>query len=567
MRSKFSHLCFGPVAQHLLVFAGFLTLIGCAPTKPVSHADVSPPAKYAPLPANLIVPAGVDSGVAVAATMAARSVLVGWKEDSLAQQYYEQGRLDLQEGKPLRDAVMKSKLAPQTVSPEDTTANAELFKQGDNAALKGDKALGNKRVREFSTEDLAKYPEAARQKAAEYYEQARDLFEQALEHNPWDQLTREALLLTYEDLIDLHRSLNAVDAEIAALRKYMDLYGERYGTLMRIARLEAEKGDTLQALLYSRKSEDALLTWAPLSTPNSTENSEGGWTSREYANWLRAIQTECYFEIVLGLSDPAMNDLRRLKAVCRPDVDSAYAHYADLQLEWLGWDNGNITASKLWLEFDGYCQNNQWGEARKTADTLLPILSNPTAIFQMEHLTARIDFQYLEQYEAGLNRMRTLLDQNGFAEVNSSLDSLLEHDGASGFVARMAAQRQSASPKIIELLDDYGGGCLRYGWEIESKKRDRERAYIYYYQAALIPCQKQAQALSYLADMSRNQPDRAILYGETALDPELNSTLDPATRGSLYQTLREAYRRKNDRVHTDYYAKALQAAQDAGAKP
>jgi len=519
------------------------------------------------MPVNLRVPAGVDTNVAVAATIAAREVLVGWREDSLAQQLYEDGRKLRQEGKPLREAILKSRQSPQSVAPEDTAKSAALAREANDAAMKGDKALGNKRVHDFTPDNLNKFPEVERQVAAGYYEKARDLFEQALELNPWDQIMRDALLATYDDLIELHRSLGAVDAQITALQKYMDLYGEHYGGILRIARLLAEKGDTLQALIYFRRAEDALLTWAPLTVADSGNIQGTSLNDKDYGYWLKVVQVQCYFEISLGLAQSALLDLRRLRVACRPVVDSLLAQYADGQLEWLGWDNGNIAASKLWMEFDAHRRNNEWDAARKSVNDLLPILSNPTAIFQMERWAATIDFAYLNQYESGLARMRKLLVQNGFQEVNASLDSLLATYGREGFVARMAEQRKFASSKILELLDDYGGGCLSYGWDIESQTKDREHAYIYYYQAALVPCQKQAQALSYLADMSKNQPDRAILYGETALAPELDKSLDPVTRGNLYQTLREAYRRKNDRAHTEYYFQALQAARTAGAKP
>ncbi|HEY3296522.1 MAG TPA: hypothetical protein VGL38_13920 [bacterium] len=556
------------IARIALFGLALAVLTGCASSRSMPRKSPASSSRKAAVLKEVTIPAGVDSGVAVAATYAAREVLVGWQEDSLAQRLYEDGRKLRLEGKPLRDAILKSKQSPQPVSATDTARSAQLTREADDAAVKGDKALGNKRVKDFTPEALSKFPEVERQVAAAYYEKARDLFEQALELNPWDQVTRDALLTTYEDLIDLHRSLNAVDAEISARQKYMDLYGERYGGLTRIARLMAEKGDTLQALLTYRRAEDALLTWAPLTPGDSSSVEPTGLAPKDYGNWLKMIQAECFFEMSLGLAQSALVDLRRLRLACRPGEDSLLERYAEGQLEWLGWDDGNIAASKLWVEFDAHRKNNEWDQARKVINDLLPILSNPTALFQMERWAATIDFAYLNQYESGLSRMRKLLVQNGFQEMNSNLDSLLKNEGRESFVSRMSAQRKTASTKVLELLDDYGGGCLTYGWEIESQTKDRERAYIYYYQAALVPSQKQAQALSYLADMSKNQPDRAILYGETALQPDLEKTLDPQTRGSLYQTLREAYRRKNDRAHTEYYFQALQAAvRNGGAKP
>jgi tetratricopeptide (TPR) repeat protein len=554
-----------------LIAASLMTLTGgCAHQRALAPAPSPTPAphKKARPMAAITVPAGVDSDVAVAATIAAREVLVGWLEDSLAQDLYREGQQRSEEGRPLRDAVRKSRMLPQELPPSDTSRSIGLFQSGDSSALRGDKALGRRSLSAFTPDDLAKYPEVARRKAAILYEQARDLYEQALELNPWNREAHDALLAIYKDLISLHRSLEDVNAELHSLQVYTDLYGDRYARLARMAQLYAESGDTLQSLIAYRRAEDALLTWAP-SSPSSdsvSAQAETGLDSVQYRNWLAFIQYQCFFETALGLSISALTDLYRLRNSCRPSVDSALSSWAQEQLDWLAWDNGNLATAKMRTEIYGHWNSQEWQAARKAIAVILPLLENPDAIFEMEYGAATLDFGYLDQFEAGLTGLRKLLVQKGFAEVNSNLDSTLREMGEGGFAARMAELRKSAPKKTTELLDYYGNACVDYGVRVEKQTRDKERAYVYYYQAALVPCRKQADALSYLADLSRNQPDRAITFGETAVALDSVVALDPESRGSLYETLCESYRRKNDRMHTEFYYQALRAVKNGSAK-
>jgi hypothetical protein len=532
-------------------------------------STTAPPPKKSQSTGSIIVPAGVDSGVAVQAAKASGQVLIGWKDDSVANELYKQGRALSEEGNTLRDAIRASQQKSPSAVPSDSLRSLTLLQQGDEAAIKGDQTLGRKKLTSFTPEQLAKSPEAARLKAAQYYEDARDLYEQSLALNPWNKDASDALLSIYKDLISLHSSLSDVDAELNNQIKYMDLYGESFGRLARIGQLWAEKGDTIQALMAYRRAEDALLIWSPLTiSPAATgAATRSGIDSAQYKSWLTLIQYQCFFEVSLGLSGPALADLNRLKNSCRGETDSVLHNWAQHQLDWLLWDDGNLITAGQRTQIFTFWGRKQWREARESILNLIPQLSSSDAIFDMEYWAAMLDFGYLEQYDAGLTRMRRLLNSQGFVEANASLDSLLNDEGGDRFAERMTAQRKRASTKLAELLDYYGNACVDHGVRLEKQTRDRERAYVYYYQAALVPCRKQPEALSYLADLSRNQPDKAILYGETARALSRETPLDTESRIALYETLQESYRRKNDRAHTQFYYDALKTIRDGGGKP
>lgn len=551
------------------IFAGLAAgpLFGCAGARQ-STAERAPAstsaAKAPPTAERVIVPAGVDTSVAVSATQAAREVLVGWKEDSLARLLYAEGTAEREQGKPLLEAIQKSRLTPEQISAEDSLKSLEWFNQGNVIGAKGDRLIGNKTPGRLSREGIEKYADSTRLKAAEFYETARDLYERALQLDPWNKDIRTSLLLTYRDLVVIHRSLDALDAQMAALQKYLDLFGDQYGYLTQLAKCWAEKGDTVQALICYRRAEDALLTWAPTSWDPAVDSARTTLTAEQYRNWLALITQQYKMDYALQLAEPTLADLLRLQSTCRPDVDSTTLPLVNDLIAWLAWDNGNIATAQLRRTLRAQIDAEQWDEARKTINQLMPQVSTPAAVFEIEYSAAQIDFYRLGEYDAGLRRMRKLLDQNGFNEVNDNLDTLLLSYGSPDFVAHMTEQRKNASERVVKLLDDYGNCCLTYGIQLEPSTR--EKAFVYYYQAALVPWKRQGEALSVLADLSRNQPDRAILYGETALSPGLEESIDSVTRGTLYSALREAYRRKNDRARTEYYHQALLNAANGGTK-
>lgn len=553
-----------------------LGMAGCAPaphyTFEVPPVVVSQPVVEEPKPTlldSLIVPAGVDTFVALSATIAARQVLVGAKEESLATAYYQQGLAQTKEGKPLWELFKKSQSPQEEVAPEDTLENYKYYEQAYDQMEKGDRILKGKRPGyDLFVEDLINHPEELRRRAARCYELARDLYEKAWTYNPWDEYTKYALIEAYSTLIEIHRSLGDIDDAIQAIENYLLWYPSQYYFQGLLGRCYAEKGDTLGALLAYRKAEDLLLFWAPIPM-DEFDTTITDLDNYEYRSWSYYVTEQISFELSLKMEECALADLYRLKRICSTDhpADSAYfaqrKENCQYQIDWLVWDGGDLAATQLWDQVKIAANLDQWGEARRMIDDLLPMLDVPDAIFEVEQYAARIDYVKLRQYESALERMRRLINQHGFKEVDSNLDTLLMKMGKDQFAEMMAEFHQNADEKVIALLDDYGDWCDNYAYGIETVQGRKETAYIYYYQSAIIPWSGQAHALFNLAYISKNQPEKVILYGETAMTPQLNKGLRKGDREILYTYLLNAYRRLNDRPRAEYYHQELMALRNS----
>jgi tetratricopeptide (TPR) repeat protein len=526
-----------------------------APAPAPTAQPAAPPKKVE----SVVVPVGVDTSVAVSATLAAREVLVGYKEDSLARAFRKQADEQYAQGEPLLNAFRLSRQAPQAISPGDSLAGDEFGLKGDQASERAAKALGK-------VSSPREANEANRLKAAPFLESARDNYEHALQLNPWDAYSRGSLIQTYLDIAEIHLTLNDYNAAIRAIQKWLQLQGDDDYMIYEMGECYAHVGDSLHALVAFRQAEDRLLTWLRVPRGARMDTVILNLSEQNKQDWIRYVNQQFLCEASLGLSESALNDLERLVAVCEMVGDTSSLRNARSNLDALAWGSGNMEALHLRDRFSQEVANGNLEDARKILSQLLSILEAPTAILETRIWASKLDIR-LGEYERGLTEMRKMLNEQGFAEVDSSLDSLLTHFGREGFLQHIENQKNKSSKQVADLVDTYGNACLIYGREVEDKRNDRLRAYVYYYQSALIPWKRQATALYYLADLSRNQPDRAIRYGEAALASPSEAGLTTDDRQKLYALLVNCYRNLKDKPRAEYYHKLVMDLAATGGKP
>ncbi|MBU0508807.1 hypothetical protein KKH27_08235, partial [bacterium] len=491
-----------------------------------------------------ILPAGVDTSVARSASAVANEILVGYAEDSLAQSYREKAKNLSEEGQPLLEIIRKRQQSPGNLLPADSVAADELGRKGDIASDRAKRIRGRA---EFS--DLA---DTDRQRAAQLLETARDYYERSLQLNPWDDVSYTGLVDTYLDLADVHLSSQTYDAAIEVIEKWLAIGGSSDYYLFLLGECFRSTGDTARALLAYRNAEDQLLLATCQKSEGIAADTIPSFTQRFFSTWWQYVSLQYSCELSLGFSADAVRDLERCVEICRAAGDTVNLRILKGNLDALAWDSGDLEAFMLRNKYSDFLNDGRYEDARAILNDLLPILDSPKAIFEVRYWAATLDF-HLQEYEQGLKEMRSLLRDQGFSEVDSSLDSVLTKWGKDGFARRLKEQRSRASDPLRELLDNYSAACFRYGTEIEKMRRDRKRAFVYFYQAALIPSKNQTDALLALADLSENQPERAVSYAETAIVVSDEAALTPEQRSGLYKILVQAYRRLNDKPHAEHY--------------
>ncbi len=512
---------------------------------------------------SLEVPAGVRPSVAYSATLAARQVLVGFYEDSLATQLLEAGRTARHVADPLLELWKRGEGEPKRVAEmtwEDSQKVIEQYNIAVGQWKVGQQKLGVKKgflIQDLPEEQLLATAESVRHQAARFLEWSRDSYIHALELDPWDSYARPELILILTDLAVVHRSLDDIEEAIQEREILSEMDPTYWINVEKLGELWAMKGDTLKALEHYRKAEDILLTWAPLLSPDSLRTT---LSDQEYSDWIFYVDKQVMLENALGIEENLMADAQRLQAMCRTEStgqDSINLVFARNIIEWLSWNTGDMQAAEQRDKIIKLYNAQDYGESRRLINEVLPRLTVPSALFEMKTLAAELDFNFLDEKEAALKSVRAMLSDAGFTEVDSSLDTLLNHLNPVEFSLRMNQQAEQTDSNTTRLLNLYAPWCIFYAQELEKNRRNLEKAFIYYYQAALIPSEQQAFALFVLSDLSRNQPEKRILYGEAALAPDLLKNLNKSNQKDLFRLLISAYRQLNNKSQVEHYHRML----------
>ncbi len=530
------------------------------PPEPLEPGDIS---VADTMDLSLVAFTGVDTAVAREATRAARHVMVGAEADSISGSYFERAEKVRAQGHPLVELWEKGATPPDIPpDPADTMRAFEITLEVDEQIVAVEDILGEP-VYVLSMTELDRIRPAIRERAAGHLETARDFLQEALTYNPWDNWSRVRLIEVLEDLAKLHQSLDNLDKAIEQTEILFGTNQSDYLTALHLGDRYMLQGDSLSALRMYRRSEDLLLTWAPISQFGLSGEPLRRRTqldSLEYLDWLLLVREQMYLEQDLMMGNDLISNANRLQAMARPGVpsDTVFAATAKDMLEWIGWDEGNIYTASARIPIIEMINEGQHEEARKAIRGIRDDLVAGNAQLEMDTLAAVLDFGYLDEPEAALDRLRNMLVGVGYTEIDSSLDTLLVHNGEDGFGRLMTSQLTQLPGKMERVLELYGSFATIYANRLEKNDRTREKAFVYYYQSALLPHKDQAFALMALANMSQQDPTRAVRYGEAALAQELPSQLAPTDRRILYELLVTAYRNLNDLNRAEHYFHLLE---------
>ena len=191
------------------------------------------------------------------------------------------------------------------------------------------------------------------------------------------------------------------------------------------------------------------------------------------------------------------------------------------RLDWILWDDGNIRASEIRDHADSLRYlKKEYSNAKNVYLGLLPVLWTKRTNDEINWSIANIDFNNLNNKEAGADRMMIVIK-------NSSKDSL------SGAPVDSAYQRY---------FNTYGRMCFNLGQSfLES---DLEYSYIYFAQAAEINYDGRGQAFLQLSDMSKFDANETIKLCQQTMD--YIDDLKINEKKMLYKLLHTTYRKLGD---------------------
>ncbi|MBD3167656.1 hypothetical protein GF324_13735 [bacterium] len=476
---------------------------------------------------SLIVPTGMDTAVAEAATRAVRRVMVGHEADSLASLFREMGRIRLEHAQPIAEYLKSIEHSTRKVGQEDSIQSSRRFR---DAQMELSDALGD--LGGLSIQQIDRAPRRARQSAAAHLENARGYLQKSVELDPMNRDSYDLLIQVYSALSFVQRSVDNYQRAIELQLVLMELNEDDPNIPMSIGNYYEIMGDPLKASVYYRMAQDKLLFHARFESQDRLpEEEEKYWT--EYTKGLYQFAEAMYND------DDYMRVNRRLQYMGQRVADPTF--------------DPNIEDRKRWKEITTLAETDSLDdirEARRLSEELLPDLQFARSRFLVQSFMARWDFTKLDERDRGLGILRSVLDSLQVEEINPDIDSLFVTEGIQAYVNRLRKQADYLtsleSDSVLGFAKDavalYSQLCFFYGSMYLNDKND-PMAFKWYYQASMFQSQRQAEALKNLAMLSARNPRRVTLYGEAAVHPDLVHPLSLVDQKYVLKILRIAYHR------------------------
>jgi hypothetical protein len=200
-------------------------------------------------------------------------------------------------------------------------------------------------------------------------------------------------------------------------------------------------------------------------------------------------------------------------------TDEKMKEQFNLRIEDVNWDEGNVVAMNLRHQAAAYNREGNYEAAKAIYLNLLTVLWTQKTRDEINCQIAIYDFQYLDQKEAGIERMRQV-------------------------VAPMAKDEkgEAVNPENNIYLRHYGRMCYELGQKYLQQEEDRKLAYIYFAQSTQIMWYGRPKAFLQLADLSNFDPRETIRLCDTALaEPE---SLSPGDKRQLAELLSKSYQKQ-----------------------
>lgn len=432
---------------------------------------------------RLVVPAGVDSAVAMHADTLAKKLFVPWPEQQRARARADTARARVEQANALWQALLGQRDRSQ-ITPEDTLMAVRKFNEGGRNL----KEAG--RLQKGANANSAR----VRQRVVALLESARKSFEEAIILNPFDRNTRLWLGNVYQLLAkhNLARSNLEKAAEIFENLVRLDrskpfLYAKLAETYMSLKQWD-------RALANFRRAEQVLRVTAPFNVPDSQPlNPKTVASALDSANLFLYVYYQGDANIRMYRADSALFHLERALPLARKAEDREAVVRT---IGWINWDDGNIRASELRDSLATLVDEKKYATAAQGYEYLTSILRTGRARREIQWRLALLEFSSLNKEEQALRRMKRVVDyyRNALNAHGDPADSLKN-----------------------AFYKDYGTMCYNRG--LYAAKQNKMRvAFAYFQQAAAVPWPQRAKSYLQIAKLSINSPKQAVAAAKAALE-------------------------------------------------
>ncbi len=466
--------------------------------------------------ADINIPAGVDTLVAVRVDSLAKQLFATYSQERKARTVLDSS---LNELKPFEEIIRLFRLRQDQVKSmtlEDSLQwsdhiNAAIDEQ-ERAEWQIKRKFGKRIYTELSSDEVSRLEERIRSRVTLHYEKARDNLIEALKLDPFFIDLRNELVQVQSTLAVLKRDADNI-IEANNLLESLHLYRpSEFYYLYQMAQNYQQMGQLNRALILFRQAEDLIWENVVFQDDNDLDIGTGPATivlSDDDQDWIiELINSQFQLEYKLGYASSAITTLNRLIGITSVENRGVWIDWKNAIM----WDNGNLWTLRQNDVMDSLISVQDYGEALKTAESFLSVLTNRTALSQVQFKSAIIKYQYLDRREEGIDDLQRLVGQ----------DSSIPDD--------------STENKYFE---SYGVMCVNEGDYYLDK--ERTTAMKYYTQATTFSWTGQYRCYLYMAELSQNRPDMVLEYCNIALSNDTNITIEDQL--DAHQMMYHAYKR------------------------
>ena len=499
-----------------------LLIMGACSTKPPPASIPSPgyQGSYAPIP-------GIDSTIVVLADSLAEDLFVSFEEEREADELLEKGKRELAASDTLFSLKKFTDLARDSsviVTAEDSSKAIEYFNKAYDDYESAEKLFERYRQDE-SSESLA-------QKLTDHLMNSRQATLKSIENNPFDIDSMWLLSAIYRYLAVVFEEQENHLYAISVLKELISMDRGDHSLYYELGYNYFQIEEWDDALTNFQKAEDFLYENATIDFERYESGSNPGSAPGDSPGVFSPapVDTSSLFGYVSGQSECLTKLYRSEEALRQFDRALSLSRAQDERqhilerIEWIRWDDGDISNVEMRDSLNTLERNKEYEKTYDGYLELLPALSRRSAIDEVEWKIATIDYAILLNKEAGVERMRKVINRTDRNPVSSENGSL-----------------------YTTFNEDYGTMCYNLAMDYLSEKKDRKKAFAYLLQASEINWEKRGTCFVELMKVARNDPNKLIEFGEQALKTDLLHD----EKLLVYKQLVNAYKRKGSKQDFD----------------
>lgn len=474
------------------------------------------------------IPPGVTPLTAAHADSLARQLFVPWPQAQEAEKLVTTAKLARSQADSVWAILQRAADHPPRVTPEDSLAAARATLAGGQKLQRGVPLI---------QKYLQTQQEAVRQQAIAHLQAAEVAFVQALQLNPFATQARIWLAAVYRLLADRFKDREDFGRAINIWETLVRLEPGEYSHYFYLAQNYFAVQAWQKSLENFEACEQRLLASAAVQDSRIADPTQPVAAAVDSNVLFVSVLYQSLSAIRLVHEEKAYASLRRaLQLAITPAHRRTVVDY----LEWMDWDDGNITATVLRDSALAHAGRGAFSAAAKTFAELLPKLRTPRARNEIGWRLALIEFANLDQKEDAAERLLNI-------------------------VTGIATDAQGAPPDSLSRLyfDNYGTMCLSLG--NEKLGVDRKLAYTYYLQASSFNWSGRGKSYFALATQAEADPRQAVSHAEKAY--ALAHQLDAEEVINLHKLLIRGYRRLQQFDKAKQHFEELQRLLAASAAP